>query len=108
MLDDKHRSHLSLIIGEGISRRLDQMDNPSEEGHVPEADHEPISLANLVLDEKYKKNGVRVLLKLHEAIGNITVTPAYSVYYLDIRDELEAKAKQVINSDSKTNIALVS
>ena len=43
-------------------RRLDQMDILTEEGYLPEADHEPISLANLVLDEKYKNNSVRVIL----------------------------------------------
>jgi hypothetical protein len=83
------------------------MDDPSEERRVPEADPEPLSLANLVLDEKYKNNGVRVLLKLHGVTENTTVTPAGSVCYLDVGDDLESKAKQVINSDSKTSIALV-
>jgi hypothetical protein len=83
------------------------MDVLSEEGHVSEADYEPISLASLVLDEKYENNGVRVILKFYEAIGTTTVTPADSVCYLDIGDDLESKAKQVIDSDSKTNIASV-
>jgi hypothetical protein len=83
------------------------MDVPSEGGHVPEADYERISLANLVLDEKYENNGGRVLLKLHGTTGNTTVTPAGSVCYLDVGDDLECKAEQLIDSDSKTNIALV-
>jgi hypothetical protein len=82
------------------------MDVPSE-GHIPEADHEPISLTNLVLDEKYENNGVRAILKLHRATRTTTVTPADSVCYLDVGDDLESKAKQVIDSDSKTDIALV-
>jgi hypothetical protein len=83
------------------------MDIPPEEGHLPEADHEPISLANLVLDEKYKNNGVRAILQLYGATGTTVVTPAGSVCYLDVGDDLESKAKQAIDSDSKTNIALV-
>jgi hypothetical protein len=43
----------------------------------------------------------------HRATGNTTVTPAGSVCYLNVGDDLESKAKQVISSDSKTNIALV-
>ena len=83
------------------------MDVPSEGGHVPEADYERISLANLVLDEKYENNGGRVLLKLHGMTGNTTVTPVGNMYYLDVGDDLECKAEQLINLDSKTNITLV-
>ena len=82
------------------------MDVLSEEGHAPEADYEPIALANLVLDEKYKINGVQVILKLDSAIGTTTVTPAGNMRYRDVLDDLESKAKQ-INSDLKTNIVSV-
>jgi hypothetical protein len=83
------------------------MDIPPEEGHLPEANHKPISLANLVLDEKYKNNGVQAILQLYRATGTTVVTPTGSVCYLDVGDDLESKAKQAIDSDSKTNIALV-
>ena len=82
------------------------MDIP-QEGQALEADDEPISLANLALDEKYKNNGARVILQFYGATGTTTVTPAGSVCYLDVRDDLKSKAKQAIDSDSNTSIALV-
>lgn len=83
------------------------MDIPLEEGHLPKANYEPISLANLVLDEKYKNNGIWVILQLYKAIKTTIVTPAGSICYLDVGDDLESNAKQAIDLDSKTNIALV-
>jgi hypothetical protein len=83
------------------------MDILTEEGYLLKADHEPISLANLVLDEKYKNNSVQVILQLYGAIETTTVTPVGSVCYLDVKDDLESNAKQAIDSDSKTNIASV-
>jgi hypothetical protein len=74
-------------------RRLDQIDIPLEEGHLPKANYKPISLANLVLDEKYKNNSMRAILQLHKATRTIAVTPASSVCYLNIGDNLESKAK---------------
>jgi hypothetical protein len=69
------------------------MDISLEGGYIPEANYKRISLTNLVLDEKYENNSGRVLLKLYRIIGNIIVTPIGSIYYLNIRDNLEYKAE---------------
>ena len=82
------------------------MDIPPE-GHAPEADDEPISLANLALSEKYKNNSARVILQLYGAPGTTTVTPAGSLCYLDVRDDLKSRVKQANDSDLNTSIALV-
>ena len=65
--------------------------------------HDSISLANLVLDEKYQNNGGRVILLYRT--GTIQVAPAKSLQYLDVKSNLEFE--ELIDSKSETNITLV-